>query len=46
VLSEKEMNQQLLLPLRLSEVSDEFDLSASDSLVTPSLLIVLSVLRE
>jgi hypothetical protein len=32
-----------MLPLILSEMRDEFDLSASDNLITPSLPILLSV---
>jgi hypothetical protein len=35
-----------LLPLRSSEARDEFDLSASDNLIAPSLPILFSVLSE
>jgi hypothetical protein len=35
-----------LLPWRLSEVREEFDLSASDNLIAPSESILLSVFSE
>jgi hypothetical protein len=40
------MKQQSMLQLRLSEVRDEFDLIASDSLVTALFPILLSALSE
>jgi hypothetical protein len=46
VLSENQMNQQVLLLLRLREVRDEFDLSASDNSIAPSVSILLPVLSE
>ena len=45
-MSENKLKASSLLPPRLREVRDVFDLSASDNLSAPSLPILFSILSE